>query len=314
MNKIILIIGFPGAGKSSLVKSFTDQGYTNLNRDTFKGTLLDFNTAVENTAKRLYHTPMIIDNTYSSIESRKEVIRIAKTNGYEIECHWLKTTLEQAQVNVVRRMINITGTLLDPKGMVDYKHPNIYGPAVQYKYKKDFQKPTLAEGFDKIVEVPFIKNPLGLEYKNKAIIVDYDGTLRKTKSGNKFPVEISDIEILPNRKVVLQKYLDKGYLLLGVSNQSGVAKKLLTHERAIECFEETNRLLGLSIDYHFCPHSVPPIICYCRKPLPGLGVLLIEKHKLNPDECIFIGDMTSDKTFAERSGFKFALAENFFKL
>jgi histidinol phosphatase-like enzyme len=71
-------------------------------------------------------------------------------------------------------------------------------------------------------------------------------------------------------------------------------------------------LLGFDIDYLFCPHNSFPISCYCRKPMPGLGVALVEKYKLDPSQCIMVGDRTTDKTFASRSGFQFQHASKFF--
>jgi len=81
---------------------------------------------------------------------------------------------------------------------------------------------------------------------------------------------------------------------------------------AIACFERTNKLLGVDIEYYYCPHRVPPITCYCRKPQSGLGVHLIETHKLNPAECIYVGDRGTDKTFAKRLGFNYVDANDFF--
>jgi phosphoglycolate phosphatase-like HAD superfamily hydrolase len=39
----------------------------------------------------------------------------------------------------------------------------------------------------------------------------------------------------------------------------------------------------------------------------------IVKHKLNPAECIFVGDATSDKTCAERAGMQYKHPADFFK-
>jgi len=104
----------------------------------------------------------------------------------------------------------------------------------------------------------------------------------------------------------------EGFILLGVSNQSGVAKGTIIAKMAEACFDETNRQLGLDIEYVYCPHRAGPPQCYCRKPMPGWGVHFIEKYKLNPAECVFVGDMTTDKTFAGRAGFQFAWASAFF--
>jgi HAD superfamily hydrolase (TIGR01662 family) len=93
----------------------------------------------------------------------------------------------------------------------------------------------------------------------------------------------------------------EGYLLLGASNQSGVAKGQLTAADAEACFAETAKQLGVEFtEVKYCPHKVPPIGCYCRKPGPGMGVELIVKYKLDPKQCIFVGDQTTDKSFAEK--------------
>jgi hypothetical protein len=45
----------------------------------------------------------------------------------------------------------------------------------------------------------------------------------------------------------------------------------------------------------------------------GRGVDFIMRHKLNRKECIMVGDMTTDRTFAARSGFQYADQAEFFK-
>ena len=149
---------------------------------------------------------------------------------------------------------------------------------------------------------------------NKAVIFDYDQTLRDVPAGSpyQYPVKPSDVIVLPNRYKTILDYKNRGYRLLGASNQSGVSKGILSHENACLCFAETNNQLHMDIDYMFCPHSVPPT-CYCRKPQSGIGVYFIEKYKLNPSECIFVGDQTTDKTFAQRLGFQYVDQLDFFK-
>ena len=105
-----------------------------------------------------------------------------------------------------------------------------------------------------------------------------------------------------------------GLPMLGASNQSGVAKGILTAADAEACFAETTKQLGVPFDEIFyCPHKVPPITCYCRKPNVGMGVELIYKYKLDPRKCTYVGDMKTDKTFAGRCGFKFVDQNDFFR-
>ena len=76
---------------------------------------------------------------------------------------------------------------------------------------------------------------------------------------------------------------------------------------------ETLAQLGVSFhEVRYCPHRVPPLSCYCRKPGPAMGVELIAKHALDPRQCIYVGDMTTDRSFAERCGFQFVDHGEFF--
>lgn len=309
-DEIILIMGYPASGKTTLVQQYKE--YTRLNRDTLggttKGLAVRLQERIDAGARRF-----ILDNTFPTVESRSYFIKVAQKNNLPIRCVWLKTSIEDAQFNASLRMIRKYGRILDlPEIEAHVKDdPGCFPAAPLFYYRKQFEKPTLAEGFSKIEEFKF-KREWDSVYKNKALILDYDGTLRDAKSGGKYPESLDDIEILPNTKEVLQEYVDQGYILCGVSNQSWIGKGTLTWDQVNNGLQHTNELLGLDIDYRFCPHKVPPIVCHCRKPQTGLGVELIEMYKLLPSKCIYVGDQTTDKTFAKRCGFKFAPAEEFF--
>src|SRR5574338_1216512 len=303
MSKVTMVVGYPASGKSTLTKSLVEKGAVALNRDTEGGTIAALLPKMEKLLKD--GKDIVLDNLFATAETRKPFIDMAKLHKADISCQLMGTSIEDAQFNVVQRAIGLIGEFPSPEAIKKAKHTNIFPPTVLFKYKKEFQKPTTEEGFSKIEVVKFVRkdNP---EFTNKAIIVDYDGTLRECINGNdKYPVIESQIEIKPNRKKVLDEYKKKGYKLLGISNQSGVAKGELTYDKAVELFQHTNKLLGVDIEFQFCPHQSAPIACYCRKPMPGLGVDFIIKHKLKAKDCIFVGDMTTDKTFASRAGFQY---------
>lgn len=309
---IVLVISFPAGGKTTYVKQYVDRGYHRVNRDEIGGKLSDLPKIVEDLHRQGVQD-FVLDNTYMDIASRKGIIECAKKLKMPIHCDWLDTSFEDAQFNACQRMIRKMGRLLDPSEFKSCKDPNIFPPVALFNYKKNFQKPTTAEGFETVTVKPFvrIKDP---KYKNKALILDYDDTLRTVTEGDfPYPTKVSEVKILPGRKEKLDEYVKKGYRLLGASNQSGIAKGNITVQDAVDCFEETNRQLGHDIEYFFCRHSIPPVTCYCRKPHVGMGVYFIEKYKLNPSECWFIGDQQTDFTFAKRCGFNFMFAEEFFK-
>jgi len=309
-KEIIIIMGYNAAGKSTLTEFYIKQGYTHFNRDILGGSLDDLSDKVRQYLHLSGNKQVVIDNTYPSVKSRVSIIKVAKDNKIPIRCIHLTTSFEDAQLNACLRMIKKTGKLLQPEDFKETKDPNLFPPVALFAYRKEFQEPTLKEGFISIVKVPFVRT-WDPKYKNKAILVDYDGTLRLSTGEQKYPINIKDIQMLPGRTEVLKRYESQGYIILGVSNQSGIAKGT-PKEKVVACFEETNKNLGIDIDYQFCPHRIPPVSCYCRKPHPGLGAYFIEKYKLDPSKCIMVGDMTSDKTFAERCGFTYTDQKDFF--
>jgi HAD superfamily hydrolase (TIGR01662 family) len=310
MANVVMIVGYPAAGKSSLAKEYIDKGYTYLNRDKVGGKILDLIPLLDKALGNSEH--VILDNTFPTIESRRVFIECAKMHNASIRCEWLTTSIEDAQFNACMRMMDRKGKILSAEDMKKEKSPNLFPPVVLFKYKKEFEKPTIDEGFGYVVKREFNRT-FPKSWTGKAIFLDYDGTLRDTKSGAKWPCHPDDVKILANRNEVLDSYIEQGYMLLGVSNQSGIAKDNPIEKDAIACFERTNELLKHDIEYAYCPHRVPPISCFCRKPMPGMAVQFFHKYKLDPRKCIMVGDVTSDKTFAKRSHMEFIHADEFFK-
>jgi HAD superfamily hydrolase (TIGR01662 family) len=309
MPKVVIVMGYNASGKSTLVQEFVSAGYYRINRDLTGGTLegqADLARSALDDGK-----DVVLDNTYPTIESRKSIIAATKSAKGTITCVWLATEFEDAQLNACLRMVAKYGRIIQPEEFKKLKDPNCFPPAALFNYRKIFEKPTVTEGFDSVDKREFVRK-WSSEYKNKAILLDYDGTLRVSTGKEEWPEDPADVKVLDGRKEVLQKYVDQGYRLLGVSNQSAIAKGLST-QKVIDCFKKTNDDLGFDIEYQFCPHRIPPVSCYCRKPHPAMGAFFIDKYKLNPAECIMVGDQTTDETFAERCGFQYQDASEFFK-
>lgn len=311
MSNIVLVMGYPGSGKSTLTKDYAKEGYISLNRDTIGGTIAALVPKMKDLIKD--NKNVVLDNLFPTRDVRKPFIDAAKALGADIRAVVMSTTIEEAQFNVVQRAIGLLGKFPSPEEIKKAKHTNIFPPLVLFKYKKEYEAPSLEEGFSNVEIFKFKRNE-DSSFVNKAIILDYDGTLRECINGNdKYPVSEDQIAIKAGRNKVLKKYQAQGYMLLGVSNQSGIQKGLLAHDKAVELFDYTNKQLGLNIEYSFCPHQSAPISCYCRKPMSGLGVEFIIKHKLNRKQCIMVGDFTTDKTFATRCGFQYIDQKDFFQ-
>jgi D-glycero-D-manno-heptose 1,7-bisphosphate phosphatase len=315
MPEVVMMVSLPGAGKSSISAGF--RGYTVLNRDSVGGTVAQLIPKM--VTEILAGRNVVLDNTNNKVEYRWPFIKAVKEAGATIRCFHLDTSAEDCQINALMRMWERYGKIFfDPEELKQVaSDPNMFPPVVLFTYKKELEKPHVDEGFESVDRIKFQRRPLPPEFCNKAILLDYDDTLRRTMGGGKYPTKPEEIDILPNRKKVLAKYKAEGYLLLGVSNQSGVGvggkDQLLTHAQAEACFCATNKMLGHDIEYKYCPHRPGPIMCYCRKPQVGMPLYFILKHKLDPKQCIFVGDQTSDNTCATRVGIPYVDQATFFR-
>lgn len=308
MQEVVLICGCPASGKSTVATAIKNSIY--LNRDSVGGKLSALLPKMEK-ALNLGHS-VVLDNTFPTIKDRKPFIDLCKENNVPIRCIHMTTSIEDAQINAINRMWDRYGQLfLGKDEFKNVKDPNIFPIVALFHYRKVHEKPTKAEGFTVVDEVEFVRNPI--TSTNKALILDYDQTLRDSTGKQAYPCHPDEIVILPGRKEKLAAYKAAGYILLGISNQSGVHKGNLDYETAVACFDRTNELLEHEIDYVFCPHQSNPPTCYCRKPQSGNLIKLILKYDLNPALCLMVGDQTSDKTCATRMGIPFQHADEFFK-
>ncbi|MBL8603393.1 MAG: HAD-IIIA family hydrolase [Myxococcales bacterium] len=310
-QEVVLVLGIPASGKSSLTEA-QFAGHTRLNRDAEGGSLEALHGPLRAALSR--GESVVLDNTYATRALRLPVIEIARSQGVRARCVWVDTSIEDAQVNATTRMVKRYGRLLDEPELkkVSKTDPGAFGPGVLFRYRKVFEAPDAAEGFDAVERVKFQRAAQGPEYQQKAVLLDFDGTLRKTLSGEHYPTDPDDIALLPGRRERLAALAAEGYRFFGVSNQSGISKGSLTREAAEACFERTLALLGQRFEVGYCPHNPAPISCWCRKPMPGLGVAFVERHHLKRSDTVMVGDMTTDQTFAKRLGVAYADAAHFF--
>ena len=97
-----------------------------------------------------------------------------------------------------------------------------------------------------------------------------------------------------------------------MSWQPEIAGGIQSSAGADAVFARMRDLLGLDIEVEYCPHPAGPPACWCRKPLPGLGVLFVQRHRLDPTQCIYVGAGPQDPGFARRLGFGYRNATDFF--
>jgi len=144
-----------------------------------------------------------------------------------------------------------------------------------------------------------------VELKN--LLCDRDGIIIIDKQYLSDP---DQVELLPHVVEGLKRFSDSGVQLFLVSNQSGVARGMMTKEDVDSCNQRVADLLeqeGIKLsDSVYCAHH-PDESCNCRKPAPGLWELLQQKHNnLTQEGCVVVGDKDSDILFGKNIGCKTA--------
>ena len=149
---------------------------------------------------------------------------------------------------------------------------------------------------------------MNLNKAHPAIFLDRDGVIVVEKN---FQIDPAEIEFIPRSLDGLKK-LDRDFLLVVVSNQSGVARGYFTHEDVINFNMTLDRKLrqsGISISgWYFCPHG-PDDNCSCRKPLPGLLLQAAEELNINLYKSWMLGDKSSDIAAGKAAGTKTILVK-----
>jgi aryl-alcohol dehydrogenase-like predicted oxidoreductase/predicted kinase len=309
---VVLVMGLPAAGKSTVAEDLVRDGYARLNRDQTGGRLAGLLPLLDRTLAAGQRR-IVLDNTYGSRAVRNAVIETAWAHGVPVRCLWLDTPIEDAQVNAAGRLLSRYGRLLEPEEMqrAAGDDPGAFGPGAQFRYVRELEPPSPDEGFTRIDVLPFQRRPRSNASETRALVLWYD-VLRHSRSGRRTPVSPEDVELLPGRSEVLQRYADEGWLLLGLSWHPEIAAGHTTREAVEAGFARTQELIGRSVDVRYCPHAEGPPVCWCRKPLPGLGLVLIERHRLDPERCLYVGHHATDRAFAQRLGFAYRDASEVF--
>src|SRR5262245_8091022 len=85
--EVVLIMGLPGAGKSTMAQQYVADGYLRLNRDVTGGALRALLPALDR-ALASGTSRVVLDNTYVSRASRAAVIQAAAARGAAVRCVW----------------------------------------------------------------------------------------------------------------------------------------------------------------------------------------------------------------------------------
>ncbi len=131
-----------------------------------------------------------------------------------------------------------------------------------------------------------------------AVLFDRDGTLVVDVPYNGDPERVRPV---PTAAAALDRLRRRGVVVGVLSNQSGIARGLLTAAQVDAVNARVDALLGPFGVWAVCPHGEADG-CDCRKPAPGLVHRAATALGVAPGDCIVIGDIGADTGAAAAAG------------
>tara|TARA_B000000477_G_scaffold66319_2_gene55551 strand:+ start:76 stop:1092 length:1017 start_codon:yes stop_codon:yes gene_type:complete len=128
-QEIIVMVGYPGSGKSTLSKKFENDNYIVISGDKY----ITSKKMINESEKHLKNGLSIVyDSTNASKIKRKEYINIAKKYNINIRCINIKTDMVESMFR-------------------NNKRDKIIPKITYYVYRKRYEEPTMDEGFNEII-------------------------------------------------------------------------------------------------------------------------------------------------------------------
>ena len=134
----------------------------------------------------------------------------------------------------------------------------------------------------------------------KAVFLDRDGTLNIDHG---YVHKIDDFQFIKGSIDALKELKEMGYLLVLVTNQSGIARGYFSEDQFLQLTEWMDWSLadrGVDLDgIYYCPHHPEgkgeyKEDCACRKPKSGMLLEAIKALKIDPAQSIMVGDKIED--------------------
>jgi D-glycero-D-manno-heptose 1,7-bisphosphate phosphatase len=140
-----------------------------------------------------------------------------------------------------------------------------------------------------------------------ALFLDRDGVVILEKD---YLRDAGQVELFPGVTDALRRARDAGFLLVGVSNQSGLGSGRFTladFDAVMGRLDALLRAADVPLDaFFYCPHA-PKAGCACRKPAPGLLEEAARHLAWDPARSWVIGDKISDVDLALGAGLRACL-------
>ena len=279
--EVVLVMGIPGAGKSTVARELAGRGYLRLNRDERGGSLRGIAGALDGAlasgARRV-----VLDNTYLGRAARSHVIETANRHGLATRCIWLDTSLAQAQVNLVERLLDRFGALPSPHELraLSRREPGLLLPTSQMRTIRELEAPSTDEGLGAVERLPFAR----AARSGRARAGVFVAAAAFEKPGWERAFETAD--------------RDAPHLVFDWRPDGSVDALAAPVARLLR------EVTGL-VESALCPHGGGPPSCWCRPPLPGLPLAFARAHAVDPSRSTLVGTGPAHRTLANTLGARY---------
>jgi D-glycero-D-manno-heptose 1,7-bisphosphate phosphatase len=139
----------------------------------------------------------------------------------------------------------------------------------------------------------------------KLVILDRDGTINEDSPNHIRSVE--EFRPIPGALEAIGRLTQADYRVVVATNQSGIARGLLTTHTLFAIHDSLARAVGQvggRIDaFFFCPHAAEAG-CPCRKPQPGMLLEVARRFNIALEDTCMVGDALRDLEAAAAAGAK----------
>ncbi|MFN6964939.1 MAG: D-glycero-alpha-D-manno-heptose-1,7-bisphosphate 7-phosphatase [Pyrinomonadaceae bacterium] len=139
-----------------------------------------------------------------------------------------------------------------------------------------------------------------------AAFIDRDGTLIEEVN---FLSRVEDLKLFDFTADALRRLKDAGFLIVVVTNQSGIGRGIYEEAAMHSIHREMQRRLDHAIDaFYFCPH-LPDAGCRCRKPRLGMIEDAVASFNIDLGSSWMIGDKRLDVETGHNAGIRTAMVK-----
>ena len=139
----------------------------------------------------------------------------------------------------------------------------------------------------------------------KAVFFDRDGVINND-TGHYYIYKPEDFKLNEGIAQSMKKLQDAGFLLLVISNQGGISKKIYQKsdvEKVHLFLKKELKKGGITLnEIYYCPHHSDFEKCICRKPDNQLLEKAIARFNIDKQKSYFIGDSQRDIQAGEKTG------------